>query len=208
MSASRSKCCSVATHDRWRPDVVLVVVDAVHLERNLFLASQVLELGIPVVIALNQFDVAEQEGIRIDVPELIHELGVPVVPTVAMRGEGLEPVKRALITATALPSPVAAIRVAGGGGRGARAARPVPGGRRIAGGGGTHGGDAPAGRGPSRSARVRRPRHRAGHPWRGGVARARRIRPGPLRGRGTLRLDRARGRAQRHATRQRHDHVQ
>ena len=92
-------------HDRWRPDVVLVVVDAVHLERNLFLASQVLELGIPVVVALNQFDVAESEGIRIDVPELIHELGVPVVPTVAMRGEGLEPVKRALITAASLPAP-------------------------------------------------------------------------------------------------------
>lgn len=91
--------------DRWRPDVVLVVVDAVHLERNLFLTSQVLELGIPVVVALNQFDVAETEGIRIDVPELIHELGVPVVPTVAMRGEGLEPLKRALMTAATLPAP-------------------------------------------------------------------------------------------------------
>ena len=72
--------------DRWRPDVVLVVVDASHLERNLFLASQVVELGVPVVIALNQFDVAEAEGLRIDVPELIHELGVPIVPTVAKRG--------------------------------------------------------------------------------------------------------------------------
>ena len=91
--------------DRWRPDVVLVVVDAVHLERNLFLTSQVLELGIPVVVALNQFDVAEDEGVRIDIPELIHELGVPIVPTVAKRGEGLEPVKRALITAATLPAP-------------------------------------------------------------------------------------------------------
>ena len=89
----------------WQPDVVLVVVDAVHLERNLFLAGQVIELGIPVVIALNQFDIAEAEGIRIDVPELIHELGVPVVPTVAKRGEGLEPLKRALATAAALPAP-------------------------------------------------------------------------------------------------------
>jgi ferrous iron transport protein B len=89
----------------WSPDVVLVVVDAVHLERNLFLAGQVIELGIPVVIALNQIDVAEAEGIRIDVPELIHELGVPVVPTVAKRGEGLEPLKRALVTAAALPAP-------------------------------------------------------------------------------------------------------
>ena len=92
--------------DHWRPDVVLVVVDAVHLERNLFLASQVLELGVPVVLALNQIDVAEAEGIAIDVPELIHELGVPIVPTVAKRGEGLDPLKRALITALTLPAPV------------------------------------------------------------------------------------------------------
>lgn len=91
--------------DRWAPDVVLVVVDAVHLERNLFLASQVIELGLPVVIALNQFDVAQDEGIAIDVPELIHQLGVPIVPTVAKRGEGLDPLKRALVTAAALPAP-------------------------------------------------------------------------------------------------------
>ncbi|MFN5581979.1 ferrous iron transport protein B, partial [Gemmatimonas sp.] len=89
----------------WTPDVVLVVVDAVHLERNLFLAGQIIELGLPVVIALNQFDVAQDEGITIDVPELIHELGVPIVPTVAKRGEGLDPLKRALLTATTLPAP-------------------------------------------------------------------------------------------------------
>ncbi|MFN9118021.1 MAG: ferrous iron transport protein B [Gemmatimonas sp.] len=91
--------------DRWTPDVVLVVVDAVHLERNLFLTSQVLELGIPVVVALNQYDVAEDEGIAIDIPELIHALGVPIVPTVAKRGEGLDPLKRALLTAATLPPP-------------------------------------------------------------------------------------------------------
>ena len=91
--------------DRWRPDVVLVVVDASHLERNLFLASQVIELGVPVVVALNQFAIAEAEGLRIDVPELIHALGVPIVPTVAKRGEGLEPLKRALTIAAALPAP-------------------------------------------------------------------------------------------------------
>ena len=89
----------------WNPDVILVVVDAVHLERNLFLAGQVIELGVPVVIALNQFDVAESEGIRIDVPELIHELGVPVVPTVAKRGQGLDALKSAIATAARLPAP-------------------------------------------------------------------------------------------------------
>lgn len=90
----------------YRPHVVCVVVDAAHLERNLYLASQVLELGLPVVVALNQFDVAESQGIRIDVPALIHELGVPVIPTVAHRGEGLEPLRRALVTAAALPAPM------------------------------------------------------------------------------------------------------
>ncbi|MDX2193040.1 MAG: ferrous iron transport protein B [Gemmatimonadales bacterium] len=92
--------------DRWRPDVVLVVVDAVHLERNLFLTSQVMELGVPVVVALNQVDMAADEGIRIDVPELIHELGVTVVPTVAKTGEGLDALKRALFASATLPAPV------------------------------------------------------------------------------------------------------
>jgi ferrous iron transport protein B len=89
----------------YRPHVVCVVVDAAHLERNLYLASQVLELGLPVVVALNQYDVAEAQGIRIDVPALIHELGVPVIPTVAHRGEGLDPLRRALVTAATLPAP-------------------------------------------------------------------------------------------------------
>lgn len=89
----------------WRPHVVLVVVDACHLERNLFLASQVCELGIPVVIALNQFDMAQDQGIEIDVPALIHEIGVPIIPTVASRGEGIEPLKKALFTAAELPPP-------------------------------------------------------------------------------------------------------
>jgi ferrous iron transport protein B len=91
--------------DPWRPDVVLVVVDAVHLERNLFLASQVMELGLPMVLALNQVDAAESQGIRIDVPELVHRLGVPVVPTVAKRGEGIDPLIRAVRTAATLAAP-------------------------------------------------------------------------------------------------------
>ena len=91
--------------DHWRPQVVLVVMDASHPERNLFLASQVCELGIPVVIALNQIDAAEEQGLSFDVPELIHEIGVPIIPTVASRGEGIEPLKRALLTAALLPAP-------------------------------------------------------------------------------------------------------
>ncbi|MCU0646980.1 MAG: ferrous iron transport protein B [Gemmatimonadaceae bacterium] len=91
--------------DGWIPDVVVVVVDATHLERNLFLVSQVLELGLPVVVALNQADAAERSGTRIDVPELSFALGVPVVPTVATRGEGLEPLRRAIDDAVRLPPP-------------------------------------------------------------------------------------------------------
>ncbi len=90
--------------DAWRPDVVLVVVDAAHLERNLFLASQVIELGVPVVVALNQIDVAEDEGIQIDIPELIYEIGVTVIPTVAKRGQGIAPLTEALFLAATLPA--------------------------------------------------------------------------------------------------------
>jgi ferrous iron transport protein B len=85
------------------PDVVVVVVDAQNLERNLFLASQVLELGIPTVVALNQVDAAIAAGMRIDVVELTLELGAPVVATVATRGEGLDVLKRAVAQAADLP---------------------------------------------------------------------------------------------------------
>ncbi|AHG90094.1 ferrous iron transport protein B [Gemmatirosa kalamazoonensis] len=87
------------------PDVIVCVADAQHLERNLFFTSQLLELGRPVVLALNQMDAAEAAGIRIDVPELIHELGVTVIPTVAKRGEGVERLKLAISRATSLPRP-------------------------------------------------------------------------------------------------------
>lgn len=89
----------------WRPHVVLVVLDASHLERNLFLASQVCELGLPVVIALNQIDSAEDKGITIDVPALIHETGVPIVPTIASRGQGIDPLKQAILIAAELSAP-------------------------------------------------------------------------------------------------------
>ncbi|HET7461196.1 MAG TPA: ferrous iron transport protein B [Longimicrobium sp.] len=85
------------------PDVVVIVVDAQNLERNLFLASQVLELGIPAVIALNQVDAARAAGIGIDPVELTLELGAPVVATVATRGEGLDLLKQAVNRAAALP---------------------------------------------------------------------------------------------------------
>jgi ferrous iron transport protein B len=87
------------------PDVVVVVADAANLERNLFLASQVLELGLPTVVALNQVDAAEAAGVHADPVELTLELGAPVVPVVATRGEGVEVLKRAVRSAPGLPRP-------------------------------------------------------------------------------------------------------
>lgn len=74
-----------------RPDVVVDVVDAANLERNLYLALQFMEIGVPVVIALNMMDIAESRGLKIDLEQLSQLLGVPVVPTVARQGKGIEP---------------------------------------------------------------------------------------------------------------------
>ena len=81
------------------PDAILVVVDANNLRRNLFLASQVLELPLPVVVALNMIDVAKSQGATIDAAALSAALGAPVVPMCAARGEGLDDLRRALETA-------------------------------------------------------------------------------------------------------------
>ncbi|HEU6449132.1 MAG TPA: ferrous iron transport protein B [Verrucomicrobiae bacterium] len=75
------------------PDVALVVVDATNLERNLFLVSQVLELKLPVIIALNMIDMARRDGIRIDVAKLRNELGCAVIPVSARDGEGISDLK-------------------------------------------------------------------------------------------------------------------
>lgn len=70
-------------------DVVVNVVDASALERNLYLTLQLLELGVPLVIALNQIDFAAKKGLRIDAQKLSKLLGVPVVPTIAVTGFGI-----------------------------------------------------------------------------------------------------------------------
>ncbi|HVC95207.1 MAG TPA: ferrous iron transport protein B [Pirellulales bacterium] len=81
------------------PNVVLSIVDASNLERNLYLVSQVLELGLPTVVALNMTDVALQRGIAIDVARLSAQLGVPVVEVQAHRRRGLAELKAALASA-------------------------------------------------------------------------------------------------------------
>jgi ferrous iron transport protein B len=72
-----------------KPDAVINVLDATILERNLFFTIQLMEMGVPMVICLNQADEAKKKGIIIDKEKLQEELGVPVVLTVATRGEGL-----------------------------------------------------------------------------------------------------------------------
>jgi len=74
-----------------KPDVVIDVVDAANLERNLYLAIQILELGVPLVIALNMSDIADARGLRIDVERMSQGLNdTPVVPTVANKGKGID----------------------------------------------------------------------------------------------------------------------
>jgi len=79
-----------------KPDAVVCVVDASNVVRNLFLASQVADLGLPLVIALNMSDAAEKAGIHVDAALLSRRLGVPVVRTVATKGEGMPALEKAV----------------------------------------------------------------------------------------------------------------
>jgi ferrous iron transport protein B len=80
-------------------DIIVNIVNATNLERNLFLTTQLLERGIPMVIALNMFDEAAQKGIKINPDKLEELLGVPVVPTVAISGEGVKDIVRLIFSA-------------------------------------------------------------------------------------------------------------
>jgi ferrous iron transport protein B len=74
---------------REKPDVIINVVDATNLERNLYFTLQLLELGIPLVMALNMHDEAAQKGFSIDIDKMASILGCAVIPTVATKGEGV-----------------------------------------------------------------------------------------------------------------------
>ncbi len=79
------------------PDLIVVVVDASNLQRNLYYATQVVELGHPTLIALNMVDVAEANGQRIDEKKLADALGVPVLPVVASNGTGVPELRTKII---------------------------------------------------------------------------------------------------------------
>ncbi|MCE1253999.1 MAG: 50S ribosome-binding GTPase [Anaerolineae bacterium] len=82
-----------------KPDLVVAVVDAGNLERNLYLAVQILELGVKVVMALNMSDVAESRGIKIDIDKLSAGLGITIVQTIASREKGLDELKEVIFNA-------------------------------------------------------------------------------------------------------------
>ncbi len=81
------------------PDLVVVVVDASNLQRNLYFATQVIELGYPTFVALNMTDVAKENGHDIDAAHLSKDLGVPVFPVVASKGEGVKTLRDAIVAA-------------------------------------------------------------------------------------------------------------
>jgi ferrous iron transport protein B len=87
------------------PDLVVVVMDATNLARNLFLGLQVLETGIPAIVALNCSDQARDAGVRVDARALANLLGVPVVPTVGRTGEGLDLLREAIAAGGAVAAP-------------------------------------------------------------------------------------------------------
>jgi ferrous iron transport protein B len=89
-----------------RPAVVVSIVDASNLERNLYLTTQIMEMGTPVVIALNMIDVALSHGIEIDGQRLENQLGVPVVPIQANKRKGLDRLRDAIAKAVNGPAPI------------------------------------------------------------------------------------------------------
>ncbi|HNA15126.1 MAG TPA: ferrous iron transport protein B [Ferruginibacter sp.] len=96
-------------HDEWvaykvllnqdtdiKPDMVLLVADASNLKRNLLFCSQIIDLGVPVVVALTMMDLAKKKGTQIDIPGLERELGVPVVPINPRKNKGIDQLKKVI----------------------------------------------------------------------------------------------------------------
>jgi ferrous iron transport protein B len=93
---------------RERPDVVVVVVDAAILERSLYLLAEIMHLPVPVILGLNMVDVARQQGLRIDPKVLEAALGIPVVPMVASRNQGVRELLQqvvAVVRGEVVPAP-------------------------------------------------------------------------------------------------------
>jgi ferrous iron transport protein B len=91
-----------------RPDALVVVVDAGNLDNHLRFAIELIALGLPTVVALNMIDLAERDGLTLDAQRLSAALGVPVIPTVAVRRRGLDDLRAALSSAVTQQKTVAA----------------------------------------------------------------------------------------------------
>lgn len=87
-----------------RPDLVVIVVDATNLARNLMLVGEAMPLGCPIVVALNMVDLAQRRGLTLDPEHLAAELGCPVVPIMARKGEGVADLRAAVRQSLADPS--------------------------------------------------------------------------------------------------------
>jgi ferrous iron transport protein B len=88
-----------------QPDAILAIADATNLSRNLYLVSQLLETGLPIVLAVNMMDVAAARGLTIDIALLSSRLGIPVVPITATRAATLPPLREALVRTAQNQSP-------------------------------------------------------------------------------------------------------
>ncbi|HOK66024.1 MAG TPA: ferrous iron transport protein B [Anaerohalosphaeraceae bacterium] len=91
-----------------KPDVVVDVVDASNLERHLYLAVQLMEMKVPLVLAFNMSDVARQRGLEFDLEQLSALLGAPIVPLVATKGEGIDELKKTIVRCAEQVLPVPA----------------------------------------------------------------------------------------------------
>lgn len=91
------------TSNESHPDIVVLTVDGTHLKRSLFLASQIIDLKIPCVIALNMMDLVKKENIIIQIEKLEQRLGVRVIPINARKEEGIEELKQALLSYIQVP---------------------------------------------------------------------------------------------------------
>ncbi len=94
-----------------KPGAVVDIIDASNLERNLYLALQILEMGAPLILALNMMDMAESRKYRIDVNALSREIGAPIVPMVANRNRGTDELLKEVVKVAEKKNNVAGIRI-------------------------------------------------------------------------------------------------
>jgi len=94
-----------------RPDVVVDIVDASNMERNLYLAVQIMEMEVPLIIALNMMDEVESMKYKIDVKTISREMGVPVVPMVANRNQGTDVLLAEIVSVTEKKTAASGVKI-------------------------------------------------------------------------------------------------